>query len=105
MTCRPRPSDVHLPSDQDASLSAATGAEAWQAPPRQRQKAAPTFDDDDEALLNAAIPSVAQEGSELPNTVSHQVVELQHVVRRVGLVCLRHPGRHHVVVRARDRRH
>ena len=100
----PFPSDAHLPSDQDAFLSAATDAEPWQAPPRRRkchrQKVASTLDDDDDDLLNAAITSVAQERNELANTVSRQVDDLQRIVRRVGLVCPRPPGRHHVVARA-----
>ena len=65
-----------------------------------KQKAAPSFDDHDDALLNAAITSVAQERSELANTVSRQVDQLQQEVHRVGLVCPRHPGRHRVVARA-----
>ena len=38
---------------------------------RRKPNIAPTYDDDDDALLNAAITSVAQERSELANTVAH----------------------------------
>ena len=99
----PVPSDAHLPCDQDAFLSEPTDAEAWQAPPRRRKshrQNVASLDENDCTLLNSVITSVAQAGSEFANTVSHQVVELQHVVRRVGLVCPRHPGRHRVVARA-----
>ena len=91
------PSEVHLPSEQDASLSVATDAVAWQAPRRRNRRRQKATLDDDDALLNSATTSVAQERSELANAFSHQVLELEHVVRRVGLVCPRRFGRHHVV--------
>ena len=49
---------------------------------------ASTYDDDDDALLNAAITSVAQERSELANTVAHQVDQQQQEVHRVSLAAL-----------------
>ena len=62
-------------------LSAATDAEAWQGRPA------------------VACAICRRCSAELANPVSQWVVELQHVVRRVGLVCPRHSGRHHVVAR------
>ena len=86
------PCDVHVPSDQDAFHSAATDAEAWLAPPSRRKR-----HNQNDALLNAAITSVAEERSELANTFARQVDQLQQDVCRVGLVCPRHPWRHRAV--------
>ena len=105
MTCRPR---NRFPLTF-MCLPTKTRLSPWRPMPRlgkrrragasaMGKKAASSFDDDEDALLNAAITSVAQERSELANTVASD--ELQHVVRRVGLVCPRYPGRHPVVARA-----
>ena len=67
---------------------------------RHKRNVASSCDDDDAALLNAAITSVARERSELTNTVARQVDLLQQDVHRVGLVCPRYPWRHRIVARA-----
>ena len=95
---------VHQSPIHDVPIPAATVNEPWQAPPRRRvrrkRNIASTNDDDDDALLNAAIFSATQERSELANTVAHQVEQRQQEVRRVGLVCPRHPRRYGIVARA-----
>ena len=81
-TDEPMPSDVHLPSDQDASLSMVTNAEA-PSPQRRRKrhkqkkkKAAAPRDDDDDALLNAAITSVALRRSTRPADALDQLADV-----------------------------